>query len=42
MVEITTAATGGGGIAGDFQPFVCFNPRAEVADNQSMMFDRTP
>ncbi len=41
VIEISTAATGGGGIAGDFQPFFCFHPRAEVEDNQSKMHDRT-
>lgn len=40
VIEISTAATGGAGIAGDFQPFFCFHPRAEVEDNQSMMHDR--
>ena len=42
VIEISTAATGGGGIAGDFQPFFCWNPRAEVEDNQSKMHNRTP
>ena len=39
VVEITTQGAGGGAIAGDFQPFYCFNPRAEVEDNQSDMHD---
>lgn len=42
VIEITTAATGGASIAGDFQPYVCFHPRAEVEDNQSLMHNRTP
>jgi hypothetical protein len=41
VIEITTQAAGGGGIAGDFQPFFCVHHRAEVEDNQSKMHDRT-
>ena len=40
VIEITTAATGGGAIAGDFHPFFDFHPRAEVEDNQTTMHDR--
>jgi hypothetical protein len=42
VVEITTQAAGGGNIAGDFQPFFCYHPRAEVEANQSKMHNRTP
>jgi hypothetical protein len=41
-IWVTTAATGGGGIAGDFQPYFCGHPRAEVAANQSLMVNLTP
>jgi hypothetical protein len=41
-IWISTAGTGGGGIAGDFQPFFTFHPRAEVAVNQSLMVNLTP
>jgi len=41
VAEITTAATGGGGIAGDFRCYVCWNPRAEVAGNQAYMTKAT-
>jgi hypothetical protein len=41
-IWITTAATGGGGIAGDFQPFFTFHPRAEVKLNQPLMVNLTP
>lgn len=40
VIEITTQAVGGTEV-GDFQPFFCFNPRAEVAANQSKMHNLT-
>jgi len=42
VVEIATAATGGANIAGDFQPFFDYHPRAEVALNEDYVVDRTP
>jgi hypothetical protein len=41
VIEVTTQAAGGGSIAGDFQPYFCFHPRAEVAANQSKMHNLT-
>ena len=40
-VKVSTAPVGGTK-AGVFQVFVCYHPRAEVADNMALMFDRTP
>ena len=42
VVEITTQAEGGGGIAGDFQPFIIVQNRGENTPNQSKLVDRTP
>lgn len=41
VIEITTQAAGGGSIAGDFQPYFCGHPKAEVAANQSKMHNLT-
>lgn len=41
VIEITTQAAGGTEV-GDFQPFFCGHPKAEVAANQSMMHNLTP
>lgn len=41
VVEVTTAGTGGGGIAGDWLPYIMYNPRAEVEANQSAMHNIT-
>jgi hypothetical protein len=41
VIEITTQAAGGTEV-GDFQPFFCGYPKAEVAANQSMMHNLTP
>jgi hypothetical protein len=40
-IHIDTAAVGGTEV-GDFQPFFCANPRAEVVGNQTLMHDVTP
>ena len=40
-IHIDTAAVGGTEV-GDFQPFFCANPRAEVVGNQSLMHNVTP
>jgi hypothetical protein len=37
VIEITTQGAGGAGIAGDFQPYFCGHPKAEVCANQSEM-----
>ena len=42
VVEITTQAAGGGGIAGDFQPLMWWNNRGENTGNQGQLVDRTP
>lgn len=42
VVVITTAATGGGYIAGDFQPIIWFANRGENDANQTFLVDRTP
>lgn len=42
VVAISTAATGGANIAGDFQPWFAFHPRAEAVQNQDNTVDRTP
>lgn len=41
VIEITTQAVGGTEV-GDFQPFFCGHPKAEVAANQSKMHNLTP
>jgi hypothetical protein len=41
VIEITTQAAGGTEV-GDFQPFFCGHPKAEVAANQSKMHNLTP
>ncbi len=41
-IEITTQAAGGGGIAGDFQPFFCWHNRAESEENTAKVVNRTP
>jgi len=41
VVEITTAATGGGGIAGDFQPFVIVQNRGENFAAQNLWVEGT-
>ncbi|CAO0823786.1 hypothetical protein DFAR_3900012 [Desulfarculales bacterium] len=42
VIVVATAATGGGYIAGDFQPVVLFSNRGEADNNQAMVVDRTP
>lgn len=37
VVAVTTQGAGGGGIAGAYRPFVCFNQVAEVSGNQTNM-----
>ena len=39
VIEIATQAAGGAAIAGDFQPFFCGHPKAEVCANQAKMHD---
>ena len=41
VAEVTTAGTGGGSIAGAYQPFFHGHPRAEVAGNQPYMVNLT-
>ena len=40
-IWVTTQANGGTEV-GDFQPFFCFHPRAEVEANQALMVNLTP
>jgi hypothetical protein len=37
VIEVSTRATGGGYIAGDYQPFFAGHHKAEVAGNQTLM-----
>jgi hypothetical protein len=41
-IWVTTAATGGGGIAGDYQPLMWVSDRGENIPNQGQLVDRTP
>lgn len=41
VVEVTTQGAGGGGIAGDWLPYIGYNPRAEVAANQTALHNIT-
>lgn len=40
VVEVTTQGAGGTE-AGDWLPYICYNPRAEVAGNQATMYNVT-
>ena len=40
-IWISTQSVGGTEL-GDFQPYYCWHPRAEVSENQSLMIDLTP
>ncbi len=42
VVEVKTAATGGGGIAGAYQPVIWANDRGENIVNQAQLVNRTP
>ena len=42
LAIVMNANAAGGSLAGTYQPYITFNPRAEVAKNQALMIDCTP